>query len=120
MAKTNGITTRLPQHLHAAYDWTDAAGELDELATLEGEALDSYCRESAANAEDHGESDVSELELDSLAAWLRDEHMLSIEAIGSLVEKRKIGAKRFWIAAAGGDVVPMTFATFLKIAKTLS
>ena len=62
--------SQLPAILANAYNWTDAAGELDELRGLTGEALATYCAESAANARTHGET-VTELELESLAEWLR-------------------------------------------------
>ena len=44
----------IPDRLHAAYDWVDAAGELSELAELTGMALAKYCREAEANAAEHG------------------------------------------------------------------
>jgi hypothetical protein len=66
----------LPLRLHPAYDWTDAAGELDGLRALDGDELDEYCRESAANwAEswDGTESaGVSEADLHALSVWLKE------------------------------------------------
>jgi len=41
---------KLPEPLFAAYNWTDAAGELDELRDLDGAELERYCTESADNA----------------------------------------------------------------------
>lgn len=63
----------LPVRLHAAYRWTDAASELDELACLEGAALIEYCQQSAANAAEHNESDeITEASLLGLASWLQE------------------------------------------------
>ncbi len=62
-------TNPLPEHLYAAFAWTEAAGELEELASLSGEALDTYCRESVANCED---GDVTESDLRELAEGLRN------------------------------------------------
>ena len=61
---------QLSAELHAAYDWTDAAGEIGELTQLTGPALARYCRESEENCQEHG-GDVTAADLDSLAAWLR-------------------------------------------------
>jgi hypothetical protein len=41
--------TNLPESLSAAYEWTESAGELEELRSLEGDELETYCQESAAN-----------------------------------------------------------------------
>lgn len=62
----------LPEHLHAAYDWTNAAGELEELALLSGDALDAYVRESVANWRDGAtnDGDVTESALRELRDWL--------------------------------------------------
>lgn len=62
----------LPSDLHAAYDWTAAAGELDELRSLSGEALERYCAESADNAAWHGNKDVTALDLQRLHEWLAE------------------------------------------------
>lgn len=67
MSKT---TRNLPEHLHDAHSWTEAAGELEQLASLQGDALDTYARESAANAREHNEG-VSESDLRELNGWLR-------------------------------------------------
>ncbi len=61
-------TTKLPERLYAAFAWTEAAGELKELASLDPPELDTYCRESVANCED---GDVTEFDLHELAEWLR-------------------------------------------------
>ena len=61
----------IPTRLHAAYDWTAAAGELEELAALTGKALKAYCRESAANNAENGTGDVTSSDLADLAEWLR-------------------------------------------------
>lgn len=60
----------LPERLYAAYDWTNAAGEVGTLATVTGDVLATYCRESAANAAEHGQHDVTESDLLALAEWL--------------------------------------------------
>lgn len=65
----NNIKT-LPVDLHDAYAWTEAAGELETLASLTGEELVEYAIESAHNAWDHGEHDVFPLHLRDLATWL--------------------------------------------------
>jgi hypothetical protein len=62
---------RPPKDLHPAYDWTAAAGELDELRSLKGKALATYCRESAENARSNGYHDVTEGDLRDLHDWLR-------------------------------------------------
>lgn len=66
--------TTLPLHLHAAHDWTDAAGELDELRVLTGDRLAEYCVASAANASEHDE-DVSASDLRELSSWLKMDHV---------------------------------------------
>ncbi len=57
----------LPQHLHAAFDHTDAAGELTEFASLRGKALEQYIRESVANSD----RAVREEDLRELHAWMQ-------------------------------------------------
>ena len=61
---------KLPEELHDAYEWTRAAGELDELRDLSGEALDAYCKESEENCRENGDGSVTASDLDSLHAWL--------------------------------------------------
>lgn len=63
----------LPASLTDAFAWTDAAGEIEELASLTDDALETYARESAANnrKENGGDGSVSESDLLDLAAWLR-------------------------------------------------
>ena len=61
----------LPKELRAAFAWTDAAGELDLLASLTGEELAEYALASTRNAWAHGEHDVFPLYLRDLAEWLR-------------------------------------------------
>lgn len=68
---TTMITTNLPADLHAAYEWTDAAGELDQLASLDGDALAEYATASEANARANDVRDVSASDLADLAIWLR-------------------------------------------------
>jgi hypothetical protein len=68
----------LPARLFPAYDWTAVAGELDVLAQATRQAqsgesvtyLDDYCRESADNAREHGETDVTESDLQALGTYL--------------------------------------------------
>lgn len=60
-----------PAHLAPAYRWTDAAGELAELARLRDGPLATYASDSASNAREHGVHDVSESDLLDLAEWLR-------------------------------------------------
>lgn len=67
----------LPQALHAAYNWTEAAGELDELRSLAEwpGALAMYAAASQDNAaeadQDLGtEPDVFAADIIELAAWL--------------------------------------------------
>jgi len=67
----------LPEDLHSAYEWTDAAGELDDLRdlALTGARLDTYCRTSARNWRDNhgtGDAEVTEADLHRLAEWLRE------------------------------------------------
>lgn len=71
MTNTNTTTRRLPADLFPAFAWTDAAGEIDTLASLAGDDLLAYCDESAANAREHGSDDVYASDLADLAAWLR-------------------------------------------------
>ena len=60
----------LPTHLHAAYAWTAAAGELNELRDLRGDALTVYCSESAENCYDLHSGDVTADDLLLLHDWL--------------------------------------------------
>lgn len=60
----------LPEYLWDAYNWTAAAGELDELATLTGFALVQYAHRSERNAREHEEK-VSASDLQELAERLR-------------------------------------------------
>ena len=62
--------TKPPKHLHAAYDWTDAAGEIETLASLRGKALAKYVRDSAENCASEGDGDVTASDLRELAEWL--------------------------------------------------
>ena len=67
----------LPAGLHAAYNWTEAAGELDELRLLADwpAALASYATASADNAAEADldlgtEPDVFAADIVTLAEWL--------------------------------------------------
>ena len=64
-------TTTLSTELHAAYKWTEAAGELDELASLKGDVLVAYAAQSEVNAIENDVTDVHASDLVELAAWLR-------------------------------------------------
>lgn len=65
-------TPRLPEHLHDAYEWTEAAGELDELRDLSGADLAAYCDEAEANCRENGDSSVTADDLHALHAWLAE------------------------------------------------
>ena len=67
----------LPKALHAAYNWTEAAGELDELRLLADwpGALASYATASAENAAEADldlgtEPDVFVADIVALSEWL--------------------------------------------------
>ena len=67
------MTPHCPKHLHAAYEWTEAAGELLELRDATGDALLAYCRESADNSREHAlhpHDVVTADELEALHDWL--------------------------------------------------
>ena len=52
-------TKKLPPDLHAAHDWTAAAGELSILAAIDSEAdARKYAAESVANWVSEGGTDV--------------------------------------------------------------
>lgn len=61
--------THLPEHLHAAYDWTDAAGELDTLTYTP--SPHDYARDSAEHCADTADGDVTVDDLLGLREWLR-------------------------------------------------
>jgi hypothetical protein len=71
----------LPEGLHEAFNWTDAAGQIEELRLLRGIALLRYCVASARNYVDHyGQPPSHGLDVSSfardialLACWLRRE-----------------------------------------------
>lgn len=63
----------LPKHLHAAHEWTAAAGELDQLRSLTGAELEAYCQASASNSREHAlhpHDAVTADDLESLHDWL--------------------------------------------------
>jgi hypothetical protein len=64
--------TALPKHLCTAYDWTAAAGELNELRGLSGDELDRYVIESVQNhdAESEHEGGLTASDLLELRDWL--------------------------------------------------
>lgn len=63
-------TDKLPQNLHAAYDRTASAGELNELASLRGDALEAYAAESEENALANDVRDVTASDIVELSEWL--------------------------------------------------
>ena len=60
----------LPESLHAAYNWTKAANELDALRVLTDEDLAEYIAESVANCASEGDGDVDAADLGMLHYWL--------------------------------------------------
>jgi hypothetical protein len=65
------MTTRpLPEHLHHAYNWTQAAGELDTLTHLRGDDLTAYCNASEENALEQDDATVTARDLHTLHEWL--------------------------------------------------
>lgn len=58
------MSTKLPEHLHAAFDWIDIAGEWAEALTDA-----DYAREAFANAQQHGEADVTLGGLREVIEW---------------------------------------------------
>lgn len=67
--------TKLPRRLHAAYDWVDAAGELDEIRRMAYTSadLEQYCKDAAANwLEHHVPGDDDDVEItapDVMELW---------------------------------------------------
>jgi hypothetical protein len=59
-------STRLPEHLYAAFDWIDAAGEWEEAMR----APTTYARAAAANARKHGER-IGQSDLFEVIEWVR-------------------------------------------------
>ena len=64
------LMSKLPDDLFDAYDWTHAAGEINELRALSGDALMQYCAQSAANNAANGDGTVTAGDLDRLHDWL--------------------------------------------------
>lgn len=58
--------SRLPEHLRAAYDWIDMAGEWSEAL-----ADPAYAAEACANAVAHDQADITECALDEVIEWYR-------------------------------------------------
>ena len=70
------MSRALPSSLHEAYEWTDAAGELDELRDADGEDLLAYVAASVANAVEHTCADDEPITATALLAlhdWLQEE-----------------------------------------------
>jgi hypothetical protein len=75
MSYDGDMKTKLPSHLFDAYDWTESAGELEELAGLVGAELDRYVAESERNAQENAREFgvpclVTASDLRELAEWL--------------------------------------------------
>jgi len=70
---------KLPTQLYSAFDWTDAAGELLELACTPKTEVEGYAQESSTNARNHGES-VDPEDIKSLRAWLVTNARWRVEA----------------------------------------
>ena len=64
------MTNPLPTHLHAAYDWTASAGEIDQLRWLPQAKAEQYAAESAANARANDYDDVTADDLLALRDYL--------------------------------------------------
>lgn len=62
---------QLPESLYDAYEWTDAAGELDELRTTR--AWRRYVFDASVNARAHGYPEITMDALIALRQWLRQE-----------------------------------------------
>lgn len=67
----NNNTKTLPVDLHDSCAWTAAAGELELLASLTGDALHRYAYESVQNAGEHNVRGIYMGDLHDLATWLR-------------------------------------------------
>jgi hypothetical protein len=66
---------QLPQHLHAAYDWIDSAGEWTEALSDPGYAAGAY-----ANAVEQNQSDVTQSDIEDAIEWFRKQNAPSSEA----------------------------------------
>ena len=64
-------TKALPADLHDSYAWTEAAGELELLASLTGDALHAYAYESVQNAGEHNVQGIYMGDIHDLATWLK-------------------------------------------------
>lgn len=58
---------KVPEQLHAAYDWIDCAGEWDEALSDP-----DYPADAAVNALEYNQSDVTEEDLYAVIEWYRD------------------------------------------------
>lgn len=67
----NNNTKTLPVALHDSYAWTEAAGELELLASLTGNALHAYAYESVQNAGERNAHGIYMGDIHDLATWLR-------------------------------------------------
>ena len=63
----------LSDNLFAAYDWTNAAGEIEMLKALRGVELERYCAASAANWRENPSGDeITAADVRALHEWLRN------------------------------------------------
>ena len=60
----------LPEGLRAAYDWVDAAGEIEDLRRMGSDDAHRYANEAHANAVENDVNDVSASDLVDLHEWL--------------------------------------------------
>jgi hypothetical protein len=67
MNTTNAASkSQLPEHLHAAYDWIDSAGEWTEALSDPSYAAGAY-----ANAVEQNQSDVTQSDIEDAIEWFR-------------------------------------------------
>ena len=118
----------LPPSLHAAYDWTDAAGVLDELRVLANDA-GSLAIYAAASEEDAAaidrdlgaEPSVFAADIAALAKWLADqdeededeEEESEKDAAYGLAQCVEAMAYAAYLAAGTGPQSPAAYAAFV-------
>ena len=65
------INQNLSSNLNSAYNWIDAAGEIDTLALMMSETYaDAYAEECEANALEHGDTSVTAADVLGVWRWL--------------------------------------------------
>lgn len=67
------MSKQIPQHLHAAYDWIDCAGEWTEALSDPDYPSDAY-----ANALEHDQTDVTEADLYAVIEWYRGNRIFAV------------------------------------------